>query len=296
MRRSQSADQPQQERPSSSSSCHGSLPLPPHPAPGTRSPSRRKLPAIPAGAANAKFPSVIRITRAQLQQVMSPSLSRKKKLHSASSTRKLSTFSFFLSFFFFFCLSCLFLASLFSRLAFCVVVRQLSPETMRGIVQARQSMGQMCPCVWTCVLVIWIGVCVCLIVACVFGMSSHDYRLHGLFCFRSSLSSLSFSFSLSPCICSSPSLRWSPLRSCVNVSCPTCWFSTHSLTDTAIALCVFRSDNGSYGTACCCQTNHHLLPHIIQFFSFSHICIRLLLQNYSTTQHVVVYQQQAFDF
>lgn len=206
--------------------------------------------------------------------------------------------SFFLSFFlsFFFCLSCLFLASLFSRLAFCVVVRQLSPETMRGIVQARQSMGQMCPCVWTCVLVIWIGVCVCLIVACVFGMSSHDYRLHGLFCFRSSLSSLSFSFSLSPCICSSPSLRWSPLRSCVNVSCPTCWFSTHSLTDTAIALCVFRSDNGSYGTACCCQTNHHLLPHIIQFFSFSHICIRLLLQNYSTTRHVVVYQQQAFDY
>ncbi|XP_030299682.1 tau-tubulin kinase 2 isoform X1 [Sparus aurata] len=69
MRRSQSADQPQQERPSSSSSCHGSLPLPPHPAPGTRSPSRRKLPAIPAGATNAKFPSVIRITRAQLQQL-----------------------------------------------------------------------------------------------------------------------------------------------------------------------------------------------------------------------------------
>ncbi|XP_039993973.1 tau-tubulin kinase 2 isoform X1 [Xiphias gladius] len=69
MRRSQSADQQQQERPSSSSSCHASLPLPPNPAPGTRSPSRRKLPAIPAGAANAKFPSVIRITRAQLQQL-----------------------------------------------------------------------------------------------------------------------------------------------------------------------------------------------------------------------------------
>uniref|UniRef100_A0A3B4YGH0 non-specific serine/threonine protein kinase n=1 Tax=Seriola lalandi dorsalis TaxID=1841481 RepID=A0A3B4YGH0_SERLL len=68
MRRSQSADQQQQERPSSSSSCHASLPLPPNPAPGTRSPSRRKLPPIPAGAANAKFPSVIRITRAQLQQ------------------------------------------------------------------------------------------------------------------------------------------------------------------------------------------------------------------------------------
>ncbi|XP_071771775.2 tau-tubulin kinase 2 [Centroberyx gerrardi] len=69
MRRSQSADQQQQERPSSSSSCHASLPLPPNPAPGTRSPGRRKLPAIPAGAANTKFPSVIRITRAQLQQL-----------------------------------------------------------------------------------------------------------------------------------------------------------------------------------------------------------------------------------
>ncbi|XP_075964264.1 tau-tubulin kinase 2 isoform X1 [Anarhichas minor] len=70
MRRSQSVDpQQQQERPSSSSSCHASLPLPPHPAPSTRSPGRRKLPAIPAGAANAKFPSVIRITRAQLQQL-----------------------------------------------------------------------------------------------------------------------------------------------------------------------------------------------------------------------------------
>ncbi|XP_070776670.1 tau-tubulin kinase 2 [Enoplosus armatus] len=67
MRRSQSVDQQQQERPSSSSSCHASLP--PKPAPGTRSPSRRKLPAIPAGAANTKFPSVIRITRAQLQQL-----------------------------------------------------------------------------------------------------------------------------------------------------------------------------------------------------------------------------------
>ncbi|KAM9842730.1 tau-tubulin kinase 2 [Aulostomus maculatus] len=69
LRRSQSADQQQQERQSSSSSCHASLPLPPNPAPGTRSPSRRKLPAIPAGAANTKFPSVIRITRAQLQQL-----------------------------------------------------------------------------------------------------------------------------------------------------------------------------------------------------------------------------------
>ncbi|KAM7376168.1 hypothetical protein PAMP_005913 [Pampus punctatissimus] len=69
LRRSQSADQQRQERLSSSSSCHASLPLPPNPAPGIRSPSRRKLPAIPAGAANTKFPSVIRITRAQLQQL-----------------------------------------------------------------------------------------------------------------------------------------------------------------------------------------------------------------------------------
>ncbi|XP_019746122.1 tau-tubulin kinase 2 isoform X1 [Hippocampus comes] len=63
MRRSQSADQ-HRDRPPSSSSCHASLPLPLRP-----SPSRRKLPAIPAGAANANFPSVIHITRAQLQQL-----------------------------------------------------------------------------------------------------------------------------------------------------------------------------------------------------------------------------------
>ncbi|XP_034015887.1 tau-tubulin kinase 2 isoform X1 [Thalassophryne amazonica] len=69
MRRSQSADQQQQEHPSFSSSCHASLPLSPNPGPGTCSPSRRKLPTIPAGAANTKFPSVIRITRAQLQQL-----------------------------------------------------------------------------------------------------------------------------------------------------------------------------------------------------------------------------------
>lgn len=154
MRRSQSADQQQQERRSSSASCHASLPLPPNPAPGTRSPSRRKLPAIPAGAANTKFPSVIRITRAQLQQVMSPSRSRKTDLHSASSAsvaiRQLSTFLFCL----FFCLSCLFWLLCLVGLLFCVVVRQFSPETMKGIVQASQSMGQMCPCVWTCVLVI----------------------------------------------------------------------------------------------------------------------------------------------
>ncbi|XP_054651424.1 tau-tubulin kinase 2 isoform X1 [Dunckerocampus dactyliophorus] len=80
MRRSQSADhqqrrrrQQQQQRQdgpsSSSSSCHASLPLPPSPSPGTLSPGRRKLPAIPVGAANAKLPSVIRITRAQLEQL-----------------------------------------------------------------------------------------------------------------------------------------------------------------------------------------------------------------------------------
>uniref|UniRef100_A0A1A8D507 non-specific serine/threonine protein kinase n=3 Tax=Nothobranchius kadleci TaxID=1051664 RepID=A0A1A8D507_NOTKA len=62
LRRSQSADhQQQRERPS--------LSPPPNPSPGTCSPGRRKLPAIPAGAANTKFPSVIRITRAQLQQL-----------------------------------------------------------------------------------------------------------------------------------------------------------------------------------------------------------------------------------
>nr|XP_057912502.1 tau-tubulin kinase 2 isoform X1 [Doryrhamphus excisus] len=69
MKRSQSADQQrrrgrQDGPPSSSSSCHASLPLPPSPSPG-----RRKLPTIPVGAANAKFPSVIRITRAQLEQL-----------------------------------------------------------------------------------------------------------------------------------------------------------------------------------------------------------------------------------
>ena len=158
MRRSQSADQQQQERPSSSSSCHASLPPPPNPAQGTRSPSRRKLPAIPAGAANTKFPSVIRITRAQLQQVMSLSLSRQHRpplifLFISSNTLPFNIFcSFVLSFFFLFKL--LVLPSLFfSPRAYCVAVRHLSPETMKGIVQARQSMGQMCPCVWTCVLV-----------------------------------------------------------------------------------------------------------------------------------------------
>ncbi|KAJ8289624.1 hypothetical protein GJAV_G00003460 [Gymnothorax javanicus] len=37
--------------------------------PRARSPGQRKLPAIPAGAAHSKYPSVIRITRAQLQQL-----------------------------------------------------------------------------------------------------------------------------------------------------------------------------------------------------------------------------------
>lgn len=65
----QSADH--QHHPSSStSSCHASLPLPSQ-ARAVCSPGRRKLPAIPAAAANTKFPSVIRITRAQLQQVNS---------------------------------------------------------------------------------------------------------------------------------------------------------------------------------------------------------------------------------
>ncbi|XP_076834524.1 tau-tubulin kinase 2 isoform X2 [Brachyhypopomus gauderio] len=70
LRRSQSADH-NRRRPSSSSSsssCHASL-LPPPQARHARSPGHRKLPAIPLGAANAKFPSVIRITRAQLQQL-----------------------------------------------------------------------------------------------------------------------------------------------------------------------------------------------------------------------------------
>ncbi|XP_046873927.1 tau-tubulin kinase 2 isoform X1 [Hypomesus transpacificus] len=73
MMRSQSVDQHQAHlhhpptTTTSSSCCRVSLP--PAPLPRTRSPGHRKLPAIPAGAANAKFPSVIRITRAQLQQL-----------------------------------------------------------------------------------------------------------------------------------------------------------------------------------------------------------------------------------
>ncbi|XP_052437267.1 tau-tubulin kinase 2 isoform X1 [Carassius gibelio] len=64
IQRSQSADHPS----SSTSSCHAWLPLPSQPR-AAQSPGRRKLPAIPATAANTKFPSVIRITRAQLQQL-----------------------------------------------------------------------------------------------------------------------------------------------------------------------------------------------------------------------------------
>ncbi|XP_016399559.1 tau-tubulin kinase 2-like [Sinocyclocheilus rhinocerous] len=67
MQRSQSADH--QHHPSSStSSYYASLPLPSQPR-AAHSPGRRKLPAIPATAANTKFPSIIRITRAQLQQL-----------------------------------------------------------------------------------------------------------------------------------------------------------------------------------------------------------------------------------
>ncbi|XP_051503165.1 tau-tubulin kinase 2-like isoform X1 [Myxocyprinus asiaticus] len=66
LRRSQSADH--QHPFSPTSSCHTSLPLPFQPR-ATHSPGRRKLPAIPVAAANTKFPSVIRITRAQLQQL-----------------------------------------------------------------------------------------------------------------------------------------------------------------------------------------------------------------------------------
>ncbi|XP_038822911.1 tau-tubulin kinase 2-like [Salvelinus namaycush] len=75
MGRSYSADHHHQYllHPTSSSSYHASLPPPTHPGLGSarnQSPSgRRKLPAIPAGAASSKFPSVIRITRAQLQQL-----------------------------------------------------------------------------------------------------------------------------------------------------------------------------------------------------------------------------------
>ncbi|XP_035599469.1 tau-tubulin kinase 2-like isoform X1 [Oncorhynchus keta] len=72
MRHSYSANHQQHLlRPTSCSSCHASLPPPPHPGSArNQSPTgRRKLPAIPAGAANSRFPSVIRITRAQLQQL-----------------------------------------------------------------------------------------------------------------------------------------------------------------------------------------------------------------------------------
>lgn len=46
----------------------------------------------------------------------------------------------------------------------------------------------------------------------------------------------------------------------VNVSC---WFSTHSLTDTAIALVCFALIMVAMVLHAVCQTNHHLLPHLI---------------------------------
>lgn len=116
-------------------------------------------------------------------------------------------------------------------------------------VQVRQSMNQTCPCVfvliWTRVqggveeggglVFVWLcGMCVleCGVMTTACMMS---------FCFRSSLSSLSSSSSLSPCICSSPSPRWSPLPSCVNVSCSTCRFCTHKLDwHCHSTLCVWR--------------------------------------------------------
>ncbi|KAM9777351.1 tau-tubulin kinase 2 [Neosynchiropus ocellatus] len=70
LRRSQSAEQQKRERQSASSPCRAPGAAPRNPA--ARSPGRRKLPAIPADAANTKFPSVIRITRAQLQQLTAP--------------------------------------------------------------------------------------------------------------------------------------------------------------------------------------------------------------------------------
>lgn len=147
LRRSQSADQQrQQERPSSSSSCHASLPLPPKPAPGTHSPSRRKLPAIPAGAANAKFPSVIRITRAQLQQVMSPSRCCNKKQTPLSFL--FAVFFVILSFLFFFCLSCLFwllcLVGLFFFLSLCCCQAALSRKPCAGHCAGQTEHGSDC--------------------------------------------------------------------------------------------------------------------------------------------------------
>ncbi|XP_062379450.1 tau-tubulin kinase 2 [Sardina pilchardus] len=61
------------QHPSSCSSSSSASLLPPSPGTssghGVRSPGHRKLPAIPAGASGTKIPSVIRITRAQLQQL-----------------------------------------------------------------------------------------------------------------------------------------------------------------------------------------------------------------------------------
>lgn len=76
----------------------------------------------------------------------------------------------------------------------------------------------------------------------------------------------------------------------VNVSC---WFSTHSLTDTAIALVCFALIMVAMVLHAICQTNHFITPFDITCL-VPLICTGLLLQHYSTTRHVVVYQQQAF--
>lgn len=169
LRRSQSADQqPQQERPSSSTS---SLPLPTNPSPGARSPSRRKLPAIPAGAANAKFPSVIRITRAQLQQVMKlPSLFPLKQtsLYSASSlSTSVATHLFYIFFFLGFrLLLCCWLLLFFLcvPLGLACLCSSLSQIYVEGaLCRTDRAWVQMCPCH------VISRVCLCLTVACLMG-------------------------------------------------------------------------------------------------------------------------------
>lgn len=100
---------------------------------------------------------------------------------------------------------------------------------------------------------------------------------------------LSLSFSL-PVFVSHPLFTEAPCK--VNVSC---WFSTHSLTDTAIALVSFALIMVAMVLHAVCQTNCHLITPFYIICLFSHISISLLLQYYSTTRHVVVYQQQAFN-
>lgn len=63
----------------------------------------------------------------------------------------------------------------------------------------------------------------------------------------------------------------------VNVSC---WFSTHSLTDTAIALVCFTLIMVAMVLHAICQTNHHLLPHLISLVWF---LSSVLVPCYSTT-------------